>query len=209
MISTSGQERRADAKSQLMEQLHDPVRLRFIVAAAVLGIAYAAVYLPLDRGITAATRQLADSKKRLSLADDVQQLRKQYKSIEKRLPKRVDADEWVQYVLAAIRRSPLAAGFLQSRRRQAARTLPNGLPLDQVVRIARRSGQLRRLVGIEPAVVSRGERKPRSEGERRRRRIQPGHRSDGSNGLTCRVGLSNSHRRRWSWPWPSTGVGPR
>ena len=27
--------------------------------------------------------------------------------MEKRLPKQVDADEWVQYLLAAIRRSPL------------------------------------------------------------------------------------------------------
>ena len=44
MIPTSGQERRADTKSQLLEQLHDPMHLRFIVAAAVLGIGYAVVY---------------------------------------------------------------------------------------------------------------------------------------------------------------------
>jgi Tfp pilus assembly protein PilO len=107
MIPTPGQERRTDTKSQLLEQLHDPTRLRFIVAAAVLGIGYAVVYLPLDSGTTAATCQLADAEKRLSLADDVEQLRKQYRQVEKRLPKQVDADEWVQYVLAAIRRSPL------------------------------------------------------------------------------------------------------
>ena len=34
-------------------------------------------------------------------------MRKQYRQVEKRLPKRVDADEWVQYVLGGIRRSPL------------------------------------------------------------------------------------------------------
>jgi Tfp pilus assembly protein PilO len=107
MIPTAGQERRADTKSQLLEQLHDPLRLRFIVAAAVLGIGYAAVYLPLDSGTTAATLKIADSERRLSLAQDVEQLRKQYRQIEKRLPKNVDADEWVQYVLGAIRRSPL------------------------------------------------------------------------------------------------------
>jgi Tfp pilus assembly protein PilO len=107
MISTSGQERRTDTKGQLLEQLHDPVRLRFIVAAAVLGIGYAAVYLPLDRGTTAAMKQLKDSETRLSLAESVEQLRSQYQQVEKRLPKQVDADEWVQYVLAAIRRSPL------------------------------------------------------------------------------------------------------
>jgi Tfp pilus assembly protein PilO len=87
--------------------LHDPTRLRLIVAAAVLGIGYAAVYLPLDRGTTAATRKLNDSQTRLNLANDVEHLRKQYRLIEKRLPARIDADEWVQYVLGAIRRSPL------------------------------------------------------------------------------------------------------
>ena len=107
MINPSGQERRLDAKSQLLEQLHDPIRLRFIVAAAVLGIGYAVVYLPLDRNTTAATRKLQDSEAQMSLADDVAQLRKQYQQVEKRLPKHVDADEWVQYVLGAIRRSPL------------------------------------------------------------------------------------------------------
>jgi Tfp pilus assembly protein PilO len=107
MITAPGQERRADTKSQLLEQLHDPIRLRFIVAAAVLGIGYAVIYLPLDRSTTAATCQIADSETRLKLADEVQQLRKQYQLVGKRLPKRVDADEWVQYVLGAIRRSPL------------------------------------------------------------------------------------------------------
>ena len=38
MIPTPGQERRGDTKSQLIELLHDPMKLRFIVAAAVLGI---------------------------------------------------------------------------------------------------------------------------------------------------------------------------
>ncbi|MFZ1935957.1 MAG: type 4a pilus biogenesis protein PilO [Thermoguttaceae bacterium] len=107
MTPTPGQERRADTKSQLLEQLHDPTRLRFIVAAAVLGIGYIVVYLPLDRSTTAATRKLADSETRLALADDVEHLRNQYRLVEKRLPARVDADEWVQYVLGAIRRSPL------------------------------------------------------------------------------------------------------
>ena len=107
MISQPGQERRVDAKSQLLEQLHDPTRLRFIVAIAVLGIGYAVVYVPLDRSTTAAIRKTADSETRLSLANDVEQLRKQYQQVERRLPKHVDADEWVQYVLGFIRQSPL------------------------------------------------------------------------------------------------------
>ena len=107
MIPTPGQERRGDTKSQLIELLHDPMKLRFIVAAAVLGIGYAVVYMPLDTSTTAATRKLAEAAKKLGLAEEVEQLRKQYRQVEKRLPKRVDADEWVQYVLGGIRRSPL------------------------------------------------------------------------------------------------------
>jgi Tfp pilus assembly protein PilO len=107
MIPTTGQERRTDAKSQLLEQLRDPVRLRFIVAAAVLGIGYAAVFLPLDRATTAASRKIKVLENSLSLAGDVEQLRRQYQQVEGRMPKRVDIDEWVQYVLGAIRRSPL------------------------------------------------------------------------------------------------------
>jgi Tfp pilus assembly protein PilO len=107
MIPTPGQERRGDTKSQLIELLHDPMKLRFIVAAAVLGIGYAVVYMPLDTSTTAATRKLAEAEKKLSLADEVEQLRRQYRQVEKRLPKHVDTDEWVQYVLGGIRRSPL------------------------------------------------------------------------------------------------------
>jgi Tfp pilus assembly protein PilO len=73
----------------------------------VLGIGYAAVYLPLNNSITAATRKLAESQDRLRLAGDVEQLRKQFQQVQTRLPKQVDADEWVQYVLASVRRSPL------------------------------------------------------------------------------------------------------
>jgi Tfp pilus assembly protein PilO len=107
MIATEGQEHRAERKSQLSDQFRNPGRLRLCLTIAVLGIGYAAVYLPLDSSITAATSKRADSEKRLSLANDVEQLRKQFRLVEKRLPKQADMDEWAQYVLAAIRRSPL------------------------------------------------------------------------------------------------------
>jgi Tfp pilus assembly protein PilO len=66
-----------------------------------------AIYLPLNKSIAAATRKLAESEKRLNLAGDVERLRNQFHQVEKRLPKQASADDWVQYVLAAIRRSPL------------------------------------------------------------------------------------------------------
>jgi Tfp pilus assembly protein PilO len=102
-----GQERRADKKSSLLEQLHDPTRLRFLLMAGVLATGYIAIYLPLESSIANASRKRKDLENRLSLADDVDRLRRQFRQVEKRLPKQTDADEWVQYVLAGIRRSPL------------------------------------------------------------------------------------------------------
>ncbi len=107
MNATIGQERRTDKKNNLLEQLHNPMQLRLFVMAIVLGIGYAAVYMPLDNRITAAVKKRAEFARRLSLAGEVEGLRKQFRQIKPRLPKQVDADEWVQYVLAAIRRSPL------------------------------------------------------------------------------------------------------
>ena len=107
MSAPEGQERRADKKSSLLEHLHNPTHLRFIVTMGVLGIGYAVIYLPLNSSITAAAGKLAESQKRLNLADDVERLRKQFQLVDKRLPKQADADEWMQYVLAAVRRSPL------------------------------------------------------------------------------------------------------
>jgi len=107
MSAMEGQERRTNRMSELLEQLHDPTRLRLLLTMAVMGIGYAVVYLPLNSSITAAVRQRADSENRLSLARDVEQLRKQFQQVERRLPKQADTDEWVQYVLASIRRSPL------------------------------------------------------------------------------------------------------
>jgi Tfp pilus assembly protein PilO len=107
MSAIDGQERRAGRQSSLLAQLHNPARLRFFLTAAVLGIGYAAIYLPLNGSITAAAKKLATAEKRMGLANDVERLRKQYQQVEKRLSKHPDADEWVQYVLSAIRRSPL------------------------------------------------------------------------------------------------------
>ena len=107
MIAPEGQERRADGKSNLLEQLHNPSRLRALLTIAVLATGYSAVYLPLNGSTSSAVRKLGESEQRLSLANDVERLRNRFRQVERRLPKNADMDEWVQYILAAIRRSPL------------------------------------------------------------------------------------------------------
>ena len=112
----------------------------------------------------------------MSLADDVEQLRKQYQQVEKRLPKHVDADEWVQYVLGAIRRSPLK---LDSFSPGVTKALG---PYQMVFLSIKLSGTLADLDQFLAWLESnerlfRVERhRPRSERQKRRRGIQHGHR---------------------------------
>ncbi len=94
-------------KSNLLEQLHDPVRLRFCVIAAVLALGYFAVYSPMYGNIVEMTKKIERDKKLIGLAIDREKLQKQYDEFKDRIPKQTDGKEWVQYVLDGIRRFPL------------------------------------------------------------------------------------------------------
>jgi Tfp pilus assembly protein PilO len=107
MSAIEGQERRAEKKSSLLDRLHNPTELRLCLMAVTLGIGYAAVFLPLNRTIAATTRKLADAQKRLDLAAEVEVLRKQFRSVQSRIPDNGDTSEWMQYVLGGLRQSPL------------------------------------------------------------------------------------------------------
>jgi Tfp pilus assembly protein PilO len=98
---------KADVKTDLLRRLHDPVQLRVLVTALVLLAGYAGVYLPLSGGLEEAAGRRAAEQRRLELGRDLDQLRAQFKLFEGRLPAGSDPNEWVQYVLAGIRRFPL------------------------------------------------------------------------------------------------------
>jgi Tfp pilus assembly protein PilO len=107
MAAMEGQERRTDKKNGLLERLHNPTELRFFLMAVVLGIGYVAIYMPLDKSIASTTKRLADAKKRLDLADEVDALRKQFRTVQSRIPEGGDTNEWMQYVLSGLRQTPL------------------------------------------------------------------------------------------------------
>ena len=107
MSAMEGQERRADKKGGLLERLHNPTELRMFLLALVLGVGYVAIYMPLDNTIAATTIKLQDARKRLALADEVEVLRKQFRSIQSRIPENGDTNDWMQYVLSGLRQSPL------------------------------------------------------------------------------------------------------
>ena len=71
--------------------------------AVVLLTGYLAVYRPLSDQIDETTRKVDRDRKMLDLAGGIEQLQKQYHSLEDRLPQQVDTKEWVQYMLEGIR----------------------------------------------------------------------------------------------------------
>lgn len=101
--------------AQLLERLHHPLQLRAFVTATVFLVGYAAVYLPLDSQIVETSRQLSKEKLRLQLARDIEQLRAQQKRFQQRVSQQRDQNEWVEYLLGAIRPLPLKLVTLEAK----------------------------------------------------------------------------------------------
>jgi Tfp pilus assembly protein PilO len=106
MAANETQDRRADKKNALVEALRNPAQLRAAVLATVLAAGYGVIDLPLNNKIDVTTDKLASSRNQLKLAAEVEQLRKQFQQVEKRLPQQTDV-EWKDFVLDELRRSPL------------------------------------------------------------------------------------------------------
>jgi len=108
MSANESKDRRAgDVVANLIEQLHDPVRLRVCVIAAVLAVGYFAVYSPMNGKIVETTKKLERDNKLIRLATKMEQLQKEYDGFKSRIPKDTDSKEWVQYMLDGIRHFPL------------------------------------------------------------------------------------------------------
>jgi Tfp pilus assembly protein PilO len=120
MSATETQERRASTKSALLEHLQNPTKLRVFLTAIVLTIGYFAIYQPFEKHFAATKRNLGDTRKRLALAREVEQLRMQFKPIEKHISPQVNSKEWEQYMLGEIRKFPLK---LNSFKPNASRSL--------------------------------------------------------------------------------------
>jgi Tfp pilus assembly protein PilO len=93
--------------AKLVERLHDPFQLRVFITILMLAVAYVAIYMPLNGRIEKISRQLDHEKKHKDLAEEIEQLREQVESFQARLPEGTDTNEWMQYVLGAIRKTPL------------------------------------------------------------------------------------------------------
>ncbi len=92
---------------KVTEQLRDPFRFRIFVTLVVLGLAYFAIYSPLNGKIEETKRELEQEERLEALSQDVELLRAQMEFFEHRLVKDSDANEWIEYVLNGVRALPL------------------------------------------------------------------------------------------------------
>ena len=102
------------AVAKLIERLHDPIQLRVLITALMLAVGYAGVYVPLSDRITETSRELDKELKHQALVDDVEHLKGQVDQFRARLPEDTDTNEWVQYVLGGVRKSPMKLVDLDS-----------------------------------------------------------------------------------------------
>ena len=70
--------------------------------------------MPFNRHIEETTRKLHYEQKHKNLGDEIERLRAQVESFQGRLPEGTDTNEWMQYVLGAIRKTPLRLASLDS-----------------------------------------------------------------------------------------------
>jgi Tfp pilus assembly protein PilO len=108
------EEKKKTAIQKLVERLYDPLQFRIFVAAVMLAIGYAGVYMPLDDRIAETTKDLKKAKEYQKLTEEVEDLQSQAVRACARLPKDTDTNEWVQYVLTGVRKLPVKMVSLDS-----------------------------------------------------------------------------------------------
>lgn len=84
----------------------NPLRLRIALAAALAGGWYLALYRPLVGRIAAAHERLDTERKRIAVAEVIEDLKAETKRFNDRLPPRPDPNESIQYLLDGVKARP-------------------------------------------------------------------------------------------------------
>jgi Tfp pilus assembly protein PilO len=107
-----------EGQTRLADQLHNSGRLRILVAAGIITLAYVGIYWPLDAKVADTKRRLTLEENRQQLILDIEKLRDEVKNFKDRVPAQTDTNEWVQYVLGGIRKFPVKVAVLDPAERQ-------------------------------------------------------------------------------------------
>ena len=105
----------AHYKALAVKYLSDPVKLRLTVVGTLMLAAIVAVYMPFSDKIQQARAMAAAERTRADVIGDVESLRKEVRSYQKRIGKNSDTNEWVQYILGGLRRTNVKLKDMSSR----------------------------------------------------------------------------------------------
>jgi Tfp pilus assembly protein PilO len=97
----------ATLKTALDDLCHNTLRLRIAIAVVLAVLWYFAVYSPLTGRIEAARTLLDTERRRLALAEDIEELRAETKRFHDRLPPRPDPNEAIQHLLQGVKALPV------------------------------------------------------------------------------------------------------
>ncbi len=94
-------------KRKALAQLRNPIRLRFLVCAALLASWYFGFYGPTNEQITLTSARAESEQKRAAIAHQIEALRATLSPYQVRIPEHWGQNELNQYVLEHVRQSPL------------------------------------------------------------------------------------------------------
>jgi Tfp pilus assembly protein PilO len=103
---SSAQPKNAMAK-QLVDQLRDPLKLRFVLCLVILGGWYFLFYAPLSDQMTLTQGRIVKERQRIDVARQIEGVRKSLASSKERVPPKSDLNELIEYVMGRIHSSPL------------------------------------------------------------------------------------------------------
>jgi Tfp pilus assembly protein PilO len=91
----------------VLNQLRDPIRLRFALGVLLLAAWYFGFYSPMCDRIVRNTALTESERRRAATAQQIEGLRKVLVPFTKRIPEHAGQNELVQYVMAHVRQSPV------------------------------------------------------------------------------------------------------
>jgi Tfp pilus assembly protein PilO len=100
-------------RARLDSLVGNPVQFRAVLATVLTGAWFFAYYQPTVGRIDELRRRVETERKRLALAEQTEDLREQTGRFLGRIPKAVDPDEAVQYLLEGVRSHPLKLTSLE------------------------------------------------------------------------------------------------
>jgi Tfp pilus assembly protein PilO len=100
-------ESKAGMSRLLVGQLRHPIKLRLVLYLTILAAWYFLFYSPLNDEMAVTQARINKEQKRITMAREVEVVRKSLVAFKDRVPARSDLNELIQYVMGRIRSSPL------------------------------------------------------------------------------------------------------